>query len=97
MKVRFKWIGTCARCPQKSTVGSACYDLFAAINVVLEPGSTRSVETDIGFCFSNTYVAKIYPRSSVSLKPVQVGGGFIDCDFSGNVTVTLHHISANRR
>ena len=33
MKVRFKRIITRARCPQKSTVGSAYYDLFAARNV----------------------------------------------------------------
>ena len=53
MKVSFRPYSARARCPQKPTVGSACYDLFVARNVVLEPGSTRSVETDIGFCFSN--------------------------------------------
>ena len=39
-------------------MGSACYDLFAAKCAVLEPGATRYVEMDIGFCFSEKYVAK---------------------------------------
>ena len=96
MKVRFGRFSTHARCPQKWTVGSTCYDLFAARNVVLEPASTRSVETDIGFCFYNKYVAKIYPWLSVSLKSVLVGGGILDSDFRGNVRVILHNFSANR-
>ena len=29
---------------------------------ILEPGSTRLVETDIDFCFSDKYVGKIYPK-----------------------------------
>lgn len=49
---------------------------------ILEPGSTRSVETDIDFCFSDKYVCKIYPRSSISVQSVLVGGGMTD---SGNV------------
>ena len=77
-------------------VGSVFYDLFAARNVVLEPGSTRLVETDFSFCFFNKYVAKIYNRSNVFLKSVLVGGGIIDPGFRGNVRATLHSFSANR-
>ena len=58
--------------------------------------STRSVESDIGFCFSNKCVAKIYPHSSVSLRSVLIDGGIIDSDFRGNVTVVLHNFSTNR-
>lgn len=75
-------------------VGSAFYDLFAATNVVLGPGSTRLVETDISFCFSNKYVAKIYNRSNVFLK--SVFGGITDPGFCGNVRATIHNFSANR-
>ena len=49
MKVKFKRFSSRARVPQKATIGSACYDLFAATCVTLEPGATRSVETDPGF------------------------------------------------
>ena len=96
MKVRFKRISTRARCPQKSAVGSAYYDLFGARNIVLEPGSTRSVEIEIDFFFSNKYVSNIHPRSRVSLRSILVGGGIIDSDFRGNVRVILHNFSTNR-
>ena len=96
MKVRFKRFSTRARVPQKSTIGSACYDLFAVRCVFLEPGATRLVETDIGFCFPNKYVSKIYPSSSVSLKSVFLGGRIVDSDYSGNVRVILHNFSKNR-
>ena len=96
MKVRFKRISTRACCPQKSAVGSAYYDLFGARNIVLEPGSTRSVEIEIDFFFSNKYVSNIHPRSRVSLRSILVGGGIIDSDFRGNVRVILHNFSTNR-
>ena len=96
MKVRFKRFSTRARVPRKSTIGSACYDLFAAKCAVLEPGATRFVETDIGFCFSEKYVAKIYPRSSMSLKSIFLGGGILDSDYRGNVRVIIHNLSSNR-
>ena len=48
MKFGFKRFSTRARVPQKSTTRSCC-DLFAARCVVLEPGATRSIETDVVF------------------------------------------------
>ena len=68
MKIRFRRFSSRARYPQKSTVGSAAYDLFAARSVVIEPGATFSVKTGIGFCFSNNHVSKTYSRSSISLR-----------------------------
>ena len=92
MQVRFKRFSTRARVPQKSTIGSACYDLFVARCIVLDPGATRSVETDIGFCFSDKYLAKIYPCPSVSLKSVFLGGGIVDSNYRRNLRVILHNL-----
>ena len=95
MKVRFKMFSTRARVPRKSTIGSACYDLFAAKCAVLEPGATRSVETDIEFCFSEN-CGKIYPCSSMSLKSIFLDGRILDSDHRGNVRVIFHNLSNNR-
>ena len=95
MKVRFKMFSTRARVPRKSTIGSACYDLFAAKCAVLEPGATRSVETDIEFCFSEN-CDKIYPCSSMSLKSIFLDGRILDSDHRGNVRVIFHNLSNNR-
>ena len=93
MKVRFKRSIARAHVPQTSTIGSAYYDLSTAKCAVLEPGATRSVEMDIGFCFSEKYGASICPRSSMSLKSIFLGGGILDFDCRGNV---LHNLSNNR-
>ena len=63
----------------------------------MEPGATRSVETDIGFCFSDKYLAKIYPCPSVSLKSVFLGGGIVDSNYRRNVRVILHNLSKKRK
>ena len=96
MKVKFKRFSSCAHIPQKVTIGSACYNLFAAKTVLLEPNAMRSLETDIGFCFSKKYAAKIYPRSSLSLRSVFAGGGMIYSDFRGNIHVILSSFSSSR-
>ena len=96
MKVKFKRFSSCAHIPQKVTIGSACYNLFAAKTVLLEPNAMRLLETDIGFCFSKKYAAKIYPRSSLSLRSVFAGGGMIYSDFRGNIHVILSSFSSSR-
>lgn len=41
-------------------------------------------------------MAKIYLRSSMSLKPLFLNGGIPDSDYRGNVWVILHNLSNNR-
>ena len=96
MKVRFKRFNRRTHVPQKSKIGSACYDLFAATCAVLEHGATRSVEADIGFCFSEKYAAKIYPRSSMFLKSIFLAAGILNSDYRRNVRVILHNLSNNK-
>ena len=93
MKVKFKRFSSRAIIPQKATIGSACYNLFVARCVTLEPNATRSVKTDLGFCFSKKCMARIYPRSSLSLKPTLIGGGVVDLEYRGNVCVIMTNLS----
>ena len=43
--------------------------------------------------FSKTYACRLYPHSSLSLKPVTLGGGVIDSDFRGIIFVILAYHS----
>lgn len=52
MKVKVKKISPYACILQKATLGSACFDLYSERFVLLEPGKTKKIETDIGFKFS---------------------------------------------
>ena len=96
MTVKFKRFSSRAQIPQKATIGFACYDLFAARCVLLEPKATRSIETDLGFSFSKKHIARIYCRSSLSLQLIFVGGGVVDADYRGNARVILTNLEKLR-
>ena len=78
MKVKIKIFSSTAQIPQKSTKDSACYDLFTARCIILEPKANRSIEIELGFAFSIKYMARIYPWSSLSLQLIFVKGGVVD-------------------
>ena len=58
MNVKVRRFSSRAHSPQKSTQGSAGYDLLCSRNIVLEPNTTQRILIDIGFCFSSKYLQK---------------------------------------
>ena len=50
----------------------------------------------MGFVSQKKYITKIYPRSSLPLHSIFVGGGMIDSDFRGNIHVILGISSGSR-
>ena len=93
-KVKFKRFSSLARIPTKSTPDSACFNIYSARDVLLGPGATNTVDLDLGFQFSKKYACRIYPRSSVSLKPLFLSGGVIDSDYRRNISVILTNFSS---
>ena len=87
MKVKFKRFSSFARVPTKFTPGLACYDVYSARDILLGPGATSTVELDLGFKFAKKYVCRIYGRPGLSLKPLFLGGGVIDSNCRGNISV----------
>ena len=94
MKVKFKKFSSLAHVPTKPTPGSACFNISSAREVLLGPGATNTLELDLGFKFPKKYVCRIYPRSDFSIKPLFLGGGVIDSDYRGNISVILTNFSA---
>ena len=94
MKVKFKKFSSLSRVPTKSTPGSARFDVYSARDVLLGPGATKTVELDLGFKFPKKYVCRIYPRSSLSMKPLFLGGGVLNSDYRGNNSMILTNFSA---
>ena len=92
MKLKFKKFSSCARLPTLATPGSACFDVYSLRCVTLECGVTRSIETDLGMKFAKKYVARIYPRSGLSMKGLFLGG-VIDSDYRGNISIILTNLS----
>lgn len=72
------------RLPRRATAGSAGYDFFAPVDLVLEPGETVKVPTGIRVEMEQEWVLKCYPRSGLGFKyRLQLNNtvGIIDSDY----------------
>ena len=70
--------------PVRATSGSAGYDFFAPIDIVLQPNSTIKIPTGIRVKMDLGWVLKCYPRSGLGFKyRAQLNNtvGIIDSDY----------------
>lgn len=70
--------------PKRATKGSAGYDFYAPIKIVLKPGETIKVPTGIRAYMPEDYVLMIFPRSGLGFKyRMQLNNtvGIIDSDY----------------
>jgi len=92
-----------AQVPNRSTEGSAGLDLFAAESVVVPAASIISDHVSIGRALvplgiaigiPRNCVGRIGSRSGLSVnKNIEVGAGWIDSDYRGEVCVELKNLS----
>lgn len=70
--------------PKRATAGSAGYDFYAPVRLVIEPGETIKVPTGIRAEMADGWVLKCYPRSGLGFKyRLQLNNtvGIIDSDY----------------
>ena len=70
--------------PRRATAGSAGYDFFCPIDIVLKPGETVKIPTGIRVEMEEGWVLKCYPRSGLGFKyRLQLNNtvGIIDSDY----------------
>ena len=70
--------------PKRATAGSAGYDFYAPITIVLAPDCSIKVPTGIRVEMENNWVLKCYPRSGLGFKyRLQLDNtvGIIDSDY----------------
>lgn len=92
--VRIKFLSSGARVPERSTLGSAGYDLVACVEepIVLGPGETKLIGCGFSMAFDQGYVALIFARSGLGVRHGIVPAncvGVIDSDYRGEVKVGL--------
>ncbi len=80
--------------PQYQTLGSAGFDLLAAVEeaIILKPGEIKLIKTGISIELEDGFEAQIRPRSGLALKngiTVLNSPGTIDCDYRGEIMVIL--------
>ena len=85
-----------AKLPSYAHDGDAGMDLYAAEDVIIEPGRTALVPVGIKLAIPYGYEVQIRPRSGVSLKtPLRIPNapGTIDCGYSDEVNVIVYNDS----
>ncbi|AOP70144.1 Deoxyuridine 5'-triphosphate nucleotidohydrolase [bacterium AB1] len=85
--------------PIKSTKYSSGYDLYSSIDLVIKKNEIQKVPTgislDIDLLNKNTDILdiQIRPRSSLSLKNINVAIGTIDIDYKGELQIIINNNS----
>ena len=76
--------------PTKKTVGSAGYNLFAAVDGVVPSNSNALVYLKLNMEIPSGYFGKIHRRSSLFLNyKITTDGGVIDSDYRGLVKIIM--------
>jgi dUTP pyrophosphatase len=85
------------RLPGRQTRGSAGFDLAAARDCTIEPGSWQVVPTGVALELPPGLEAQVRPRSGLAANHgvgVLNGPGTIDSDYRGEVKVVLFNLGA---
>lgn len=95
-QVKIKLLNENAVMPTYGSEGAAGFDLYAAEDVIIEPGDTVKVPTGLAFELPPGYEMQIRPRSGVTLKTkLRVQLGTVDADYRGEVGVIIDNVSIN--
>lgn len=103
--IRITLLSARARIPTRMTDGSAGYDLYAATDAVIPAAATSATgAVDVGRCLVPLgfaielpvgTVGRIASRSGLSVEfNLEVGAGWIDSDFRGEVKVELKNLGS---
>lgn len=98
LEIRFKKLTDTAIMPVRADDGSAGYDLYSDNDndVVIRPGTTESIPTNIAMAIPEGYFGAIYARSGLAfrngIRPSNAVG-IIDSSYRGNVMIGLYNDS----
>ncbi|MFZ4454302.1 dUTP diphosphatase [Salibacterium aidingense] len=83
-----------ATLPTYGSSGAAAFDLYAAQDVIIEPGAVEKIPLGLAFDIPAGYAMFIVPRSGISLRTKlrQPNGiGVIDSDYRGEVAMLFEN------
>src|SRR5690625_361932 len=94
IKIGFKRLSDEAINPTKAHPTDSGFDLYAAEDVIIEPGETVVVPTGIAVELPAGYEAQVRPRSGVTAKSkLRVQLGTIDNGYMGEIGVIVDNIT----
>ena len=78
-----------AKTPTRASKESAGLDLYSSIDVDIEVGSIKKVNTGICISFPENSYGSIRDKSSLASKGLLTLGGVIDKDYAGEIIVIM--------
>ncbi len=82
--------------PSYAHVHDAGMDLYAAEEVILQPGETKLIPTGLAMAIPEGYEAQIRPRSGISLRTmlrIPNSPGTIDSGYRDEICIIMHNAS----
>lgn len=96
MVLKVKRLSEQACLPTKAHLTDSGYDLYAAEDVLIAPGETKVIKTDIAVALPQGYEAQVRPRSGITSKTkLRVQLGTIDNSYRGNIGIIVDNISTD--
>ena len=93
MHIGFKLLSENAKLPTKANLTDSGLDIYAAADIVIQPGETVIVPTDLAIQLPRGYEAVVRPRSGITSKTkLRVQIGTIDESYRGNIGIMVDNI-----
>ena len=89
MTILFKKLTATAIIPKRATKWSACVDLHADCSAVILPGKRALIKTGLAVSIYPWQAGRIWPRSGLALRGIDIAAGVIDSDYRGELGVIL--------
>lgn len=94
LEIGFKRLSDNAILPTKAHATDSGFDLFAAQDVIIAPGETVVVPSDIAIQLPQGYEAQVRPRSGITSKTkLRVQLGTIDEQYRGNIGIIVDNVA----
>jgi dUTP pyrophosphatase len=95
VNVKVKRLSEDATIPSYAKQGDAGADLYASQDVIIKPGETVVIPTDIAIEIPPNYEVQIRPRSGITAKTkLRVQLGTVDSGYRGSIGVIIDNIAA---
>lgn len=94
LEIGFKRLSEHAVLPTKANPNDSGLDLFAAEDVIIAPGETKVIKTNLAVQLPPGYEAVVRPRSGITSKTkLRVQLGTIDESYRGDIGVIIDNIA----
>lgn len=87
MKLGIKILNAGGKMPTRGTKEAACFDLYVSEDTLLPHEEGVLVHTGVALNIPEGFCVKVYGRSSLCKRGIQVTTGIIDPDYTGEIRV----------